>query len=566
MKVSLDEVGNIGAVPDPAPESLPPEAWTQAVNVRCTDMGVETQGGFSRAMSIEVTSATTATVALSITPWAILPVFYGGTSWWIYAGANKVQVATATYNNTNITRQSATSTASIDAASTDKDYSASLSTNWSMVESGGVPIIAQKNDPPQYWYPPGITTRMQELDWDKSAGTKWSTRTAGAVTCEILRTFGNYVLALRTIENSTEYPRRMRWSHPSTNGLTPYTWDESKGAYLAGRKDFEGAEGDIVDAGKLGSNVIVYCQKGAHIARKTGDQYTFAFDPLRGSHGLFASRCWAEIKAGQHFVLTPEDLVITDGVSWDSIGAQRWRKTLFASIDQTHYRNTFCLRNAGKQELWICYPTNGSACTMALIWNWRYNTWYQRELGGVLDMALGVVQSPGSYSPLWDDAVGVWDDYQGTWDDYASDPRQLRLIAAHPGGGLYDTSLWHMDDDTVTTPTGGAMVYRLQRTGLAISGQSIRGKLVVDNSMRKEINGVWLKVSALEGSTISVRVGGQEDPSKGVNWGRRFDYVVGDSIYAEAEINTRYIAIEIVSSAKFRLVGYQLDMEQAGTF
>ena len=182
----LNNIGSVGVIKDIPAHELPPEAFSEAINVRFRLQKAELFQGHEDVYNITV-SAATATQAIIESPWYIQPIESGSVYYWLYAGKQNVHVATPESNSTNINKLDSTASATL-------LYSATPSIRWNGANLGGLAILNNSIDPPQVWPAVSLTTRLQDLQWDQSAGTTWLTRSAGAVTCAVFRTYGLILL------------------------------------------------------------------------------------------------------------------------------------------------------------------------------------------------------------------------------------------------------------------------------------------------------------------------------------------------------------------------------------
>lgn len=582
MRLPFDNVGAIGVIGDLRPESLPVDAWTRLVNVDLGYDGVTKAQADEEIYFLTVIAGTTSIQSIAHDPWFLMPVEADGITYWIYPGVNQVHAATALINRVALTRQSATSTASIDTSSVEKEYSATTGSLWSGAILAGIPLLNVDTAPPQYWYPISTSQRLQELDWDKSAGTKWSERTAGAITCETLRTYREYAIALKTTEGGTAFPRRLRWSHPAPPVTTPFTWDESKPAYDAGIHDFEETNDDLVDAEVLQGILYVYKEGTTWPVTWVGGRNILAFGTsARFKFGCFAPGCIGAMQ-DRHFVLTGSHMLVHDGTSYQDVGSERWERTLFGAIDSTNWRRTFVFVNEYQDahEVWICYPSTGATwCDEALIWDYQHNTWTQRPLKGISAIAAGTVAQ--NVITTWSPDTQAWDADQSSWNESASDPRQFVPVAAMPdqGGFLLSKRLWRVKsqyEDYIGGSIGGenaSVPYQkvtsiVERIGLPLAGQRRDGTPKTGVLRRYLINEVWPRIRAPDGTVVNVTLGFQETLQDAVVWGTSRAFTVGTSLFTEhyAEGRIPSIRFETDAAVRWTLMGYELDIQPAGEY
>ena len=130
--VNIDNAGQYGIVTDIPPYQLPPNAWSGGNNVRVRNSGIKKCAGFEEVFA-----------SCPIPPHHIFPVSDGTSVYWLALGEDKAYV----FKNqgggwTNITRQT---------TGADVNYTTSEEEGWSHTIIGGVPVMTNFRDPPQFW-------------------------------------------------------------------------------------------------------------------------------------------------------------------------------------------------------------------------------------------------------------------------------------------------------------------------------------------------------------------------------------------------------------------------------
>lgn len=564
---TINNAGSIGVIKDIQDHDLPIEAWSGGDNVRITGYQVEPVGGHLPAYNITVSSGTTITQSPAITAWWMISVNTGEDVFWIYAGQNKVYAATNDKNHINITRQSATSTASITTTSGDGDYSATSNVRWNGAVLSGVPIINNSIDPPQKWSAVSSGTRLEELDWDTSAGTKWSDVN---VTAKVIRAYREFGIALDTTESGTRFPRRVRWSTPAVSGSVPVTWDETDTTRDAGFFDLDDTGDIVIDSLPLRDLNYIYKENTTWSQQFIGGQFVHAFRKMFNTVGALSRDCVKEF-FGKHIVLTPSDLVVHDGINVESIIDKKWKRFLFNDIDTTYFLNTYLVRDHQHYEIWICYPEQGAAVpwpTKALVWNWRNNTWGIRSLDNFSFIADGIVEvvnggtEGDSFLGSWSGIGTTWGTETGIWNFEAVNPSVVSLLAAKGT----TTELFSLD--VGNTFNGTPIPVSIERLALPILQQDKFGQNKVDITRLKHIRALWPYISAEVGTIISVSIGKQDFFNGNVTYNPSVPFTVGSAVRINTSVTGRLIAVKFESSvtSSWALTGYTLDGDVVGRF
>ena len=561
-RIPVGPAGSVGIVSDLSPARVPPEGWTSGLNVDFDGAEARRMQDWETVYNITV-SSTTATQSLAIEPYFLMDVEASAVHHWIYAGQNKVYVATPNANQTNITRQSATSTASITSTSPDKDYSASLSLRWNGAVLAGVPLLNNGKDYPQYWSPVDTSQRLQELQWDDSAGTKWSTVTAGPVTCAVLRSYREFGVALHTTENNVDFPLRVRWSHQAATGSIPSTWDATRLDKDAGSKDLDETEGHVLDGRPLRGSFVVYKSDACWAMRYVGGAAVMSFDSLfEGTIGLFTTDGVVPFH-GKHFLLAQNDIIVHDLVEPINLGKHnKMVRRFFNDVSETYKNLTHVLAYPEDRQIWVVYPsTSATTCDRALVWDWERDLWAIRELPEVNHVAYGFVQPP-TVGDTWDTDDGGWDGWNLSWAEGPASPNKRALIAARgPAKALVQMAQGYSWDGTGRTAF-------LERTHLPIVGIDRQGNPIVDMGAIKQVSALYPQIRAPEGTVFSIRIGAQMFESGAVKWAPAATFTVGTDHRITRIATGRFIAVRIETDAAvdWRLSEYSLEIDVVSRF
>jgi hypothetical protein len=517
MIKSFKNIASVGIITDIDPRALPENAWTDGVNVRFLDNGLEKSKGEAEIFT-----------APAVDPYWLMP-YTGAAAYWIYPGLAKVYV-TDGVTNTNITRQT---------TGADVDYSADPDVGWSGGIIGNIPIINNGIDDPQMWSPASTATKLQSLTW--ATGQTWISQ---GNTAAILRPFKQFLVALDTTESGTRYKQRVRWSHPADSGAVPSTWDETDTTKDAGYYDIQEGGGTLIDCLPLGDTNIIYKESSTIGMQYIGGQFVFRFYNISEDNGIFAARCVKPF-FGKHFLVTKGDVVVHDGNTFESVIDNHRRKELFSLIDADNYRRTYVAPSYQNSEMWICYPTIGSAFpNKAMVWNYKDNTWTTKDLPQAKHIAYGVVDAGGA--DTWDTDSGTWNLDTARWDSASYNPSSLRNLIA----GI---DKFYLADETEQRD-GVDMASRVERTGLDFG----------DPDRVKYIKRLWPRVETSGDITISV--GSQMEPSDAVSWSD-YTYSSGDS-KVDVDVAGRFIAIKFSSNTNvtWTLNDFDVEYEFRGRF
>jgi hypothetical protein len=513
------------AATDVAPHKQPDGAWTRVENMRFTAGRAETILGQAFALG-----------SPAVAPHFWLPYDDGTTFFGIYAGLNKIHVASGS-GHYPLTRQS---------AGVDVDYSASVLRGWNGGVLHGIPILNNGFDVPQMWLPASLSQRMENLGaWNPA----WR--------CGVVRPFKNYLVALDVTKDGTRYPYMVKWSHPADPGTVPSSWDETDPTRDAGEYSLSGTSDFVIDCLPLGNTNIVYKSFTTHSMQLSGDAETiFRFDEIFSSIGAISRECAASFLK-KHLVFGIDDLIVHDGLEAQSVAHARVRKWLSANVDRQNAGMSFLVSNHSDKEIWCCFPEVGATyCTRALVWNYRDNTFGVQELPEISHATFDLFdqQPPGE---TYDTAVGDYDSEVGPYDIFTYNPNLRTLVGASPSNNALVQFL------TGTSSLTGPRVSLLERVGIGIP---VRDNQPPDISRVKFLSRIFPLISGEQGGVVLISAGAQEGLNTPVVWRDPEPFVIGTDTFVDGGVSGRLLALrfEGQSGVSWQLEGLSLDVRFVG--
>ena len=303
-------LGAVGVVTDVDPYNLPIGGFTRAKNVRFTE-GKVTHGPVYREVSASVTSE---------------PAF--AVSVFANSGYDSVILVDTAFNVSEFVGGAVAASNRYAGGATSFPgtiTAASLADVQYLNKAGRTPISRV----------PGATnSAFSELaNWPDGDSTDASTFVQNNTwTTAVLRSYGDFLLALNTTENSTNYPNRVRFSDPALANSVPATWDDTDTTKSAGFTDLVQMNTPIIDGATLGPNFLIYSQDQVWMMEFVGGTFIFNFRKVFSDAGVISANCIAEVE-GQHFVFDRDDIYVTDGNSRQSICEGKVRDYIFSGID-----------------------------------------------------------------------------------------------------------------------------------------------------------------------------------------------------------------------------------------
>jgi len=465
--VELYSLGDVGIITDIRGHLIPPEAWTSGKNILFTKNGVQRALGYSSVLG-----------TLSVVPEFIFNAPGSGASFWIYCSLTKAYVYESGVH-TNITRQS---------AGVDVDYTTVNGRDWQGTMFGGIPILNNGIDIPQYWTSLNITSNLANL-------TNWPTD----LRANLIKSFGPYLIALNLLDNGTRLASGVQWSDKADPGTLPSSWDYTDPTVDAGRMQLTDSEGgDIKDGLLLGNQLIVYKEYSTHTLRYVGGQDILGADLLLSDSGILTAKCVCAYKHGtRHFVVTANDIITHGGTKVvEHIADDRVKAEIFSNIDPTNFEKSFVFENPSLNQCLFVYPTLGSTYpNLAAVWDYNRNTWSFRDWDGV---SVDVGNLTESTETAWDAESSVWDDLGIAW----SRQERLQVIVV----SSENNAAWQFNSGYAFGNL--AIVSYVERTELAIDGVDRFKKPTASLSSIKQLSRVWPKVTGE--ANLSIYVGSQD--------------------------------------------------------
>lgn len=498
--IRIKNPGSHGVNKDLSVHELPLGIWTDANNIRFLDGYAYQFPGVKEAYTPP-----------SITPYFILPYTKDGERHWLYAGVSAVYDTYLDGTGTPVHTDVSGAT-----------YSAAPNT-WVGVVLGGVPILNNGQDAPIRWDTDLVNNFVTLDNWQ------------AGVTCDSLRSYGQFLVALNVAKSGTKYPYMVKWSHPAAPGTAPASWDETDPDYAAGEWNLADGVGPIIDGLELRDSFMIYCEKSIHRMDYIGGSNIFKFTKVLGTSGAMSRNCIVEFD-GVHFVLTNDDVIVHDGQSPVSVLNEKTRRFLFRDISAEYKHRSFVVKNPFFNEIYICYPTVGNtSCDKALVWNYVNKTISFYDLPNVYHGDFGAVEQ--AVVNDWDSDTESWDSDTTLWNDAEAVPYFSRVLLASA-----DTKLYLMDLTRGSTPLASF----LERQGMSFGRPENHFLL----------QGIYLRVKGDDGATLRIRIGGHDlDPYKDPTYDVETIYTIGEDIYVDALVDRRYLAIKIenIDASEFRI-------------
>ena len=534
--IPLENAGQTGIVQDIQPWQLPINAWSDGNNVRMEHGSVHKCKGYGSVME-----------TCPVAPYHVVYIKDAeGNKYWVACGLTAVHVYdvdAATW--TDITRSSGA-------------YTATATEGWSSTVIGGVLILNNFKDVPQFWAIsastglPSTATALADL-------TNWTATDR----CKSMRSFRSFLVALNIEDKSSGTLRQSRvvkWSTEAAIQTVPASWDENDATVDAGEYELADTKGDILDGLPLRDTFMIYKEDAVYSMTYVGTPFIFSFRQLSPSVGILSKNCVAEFDGG-HFLFGNGDLYLNDGQKITSLLPHKMRDHVFSILDGDHLEKSFVVADYGRTEMLACFVSaysSSNQCDKALIWNWVHNTFSIRDIPELAHIGYGSVKNEASFTtwlatasitplPTWSTATGAW---ATSWENVEN----VLLFASPTDTKLYRDGVGNKEDDTNMTAF-------IERTGLTFTAQNNP-----DQSTVKRIKAIWPKMTITNSDTVDFYVGTQMSTEEGVSWKGPFTFNPDTQSKVSCRASGKYygVKIETTTDTDWRLEGLEFELEDAG--
>ena len=600
--IPIEQVGQYGIVKDQNPWQLPPNVWTDGNNVKTDEGSMRKALGYASVMT-----------TVPVAPYYITHLVAGIVEFWVIGGLTAIHVYDNTLKATELdgamTSSSSTSAIDVDStadfqskgtitieseqitytsktatafggtitrgangttAATHADdlavnrtkkwyditrssgaYEATAAENWTSTAIGGVLILTNGVDDPQYWAlvsgVPESTQLMQDLN-------NWP----GSVECKSMRAFRSFLVALNVTKSDVNYPRLVKWSTEAAIQTTPTSWDETSATVDAGEYELADSRGDILDGMPLRDNFMIYKEDSTYIMSYVGTPFIFSFRQLSPTVGAIAKNCVVEYPAG-HAIFGNGDFYINDGRTLKPILPPKLKSYVFTTIDGEAISKSFVVADYGRSEILFCFSKDGGVTVQvdkAIVWNYNTNTFTIRDLPGVGHIGYGNILDPNVMTS-WDAApatTDTWATVSGAWTmSYPTVENVLMFASAE------DTKIYR--DNSGNAEDTSNMTSYIERTGLSMGSQG-----QPDHTTVKRITAIYPKFNIDSTNTINCYLGTQMSTEDSVTWSAAVAFNPDTQSKISVRGSGKYYGVKFESTTDmdWKLDGYSIEVNDAG--
>ena len=663
--IPIDQVGQVGIVKETSPWQLPPNVWSDGNNIKTDEGSIKKTPGYAEVMA-----------TCPVSPYHIIQLTLGEPEFWVVGGLAAIYcydntskttlldgginnsvttvtvdsttgfeaIGTITIGSENISYTGKTNTtftgctrgADSTSAATHSDdatvnraskwynitrtsgaYSATADENWTSTIIGGVLVMTNNFDKPQFWElsdgVPLSNTKMQDLSYwpsltllnggvndsvttltvdstddfptsgtvtigteDISYTGKTSTTFTGCtrganstsaashsdnapvfvnVFCKSMRAFRSFLVALNIKRGGVSYPRVVKWSTQAGIQGVPASWNETTSTVDAGEYELADTKGDILDGLQLRDTFMIYKEDATYSMSFVGTPFIFSFRQLSPTIGAISKNCVAEFDGG-HAIFGKGNFYINDGQRLKPILPQKLKEYVFTTIDGAQINKCFVAPDYGRTEILFCFTADGAPTNQpnkAIVWNYITNTFTIRDLPDLAHIGYGNVGNPTT-STTWASTTTTWAGTTGPWT-MSYDLQDKVLLFADPS----NTKLYR--DGSGNKEAATDMVSYVERTGLSMNEQG-----QPDHSTVKRISSIWPKMSISGSDSINVYLGTQMSTEGGISWNAPVAFTPNTKSKVSVRGTGKLYAVRFESTTdmNWELDGYSIEVSNVG--
>lgn len=406
------------------------------------------------------------------------------------------------------------------------------------------------NGYPVFGAPPSGPSQMPPWYYDGAAVKRLPDWPADRIGWS-LAPFNQHIFAASPtmVATGTMDEERVEWSDAGTLGGIPVAWTPTA-SNQAGDLYLGLGKGPVMCMAPMGDSLMAYRAEGLYAITYSGRPYIYTARKLSEAVGAASHNAVARVPAGQ-VVLTPGDIVLTDGTQVRSIGDGRVKRTIFAGVSQAGLRVSHVYVVPSRNEVVVALALGrDDVCNVAYVWDLLRDRWGIRELPEVTHTASGIVPQP--YTVLtWETDLGPWETDPRPWDS----PQRGGYKANPVGMSPTKAQVFNVDTGD-TRANGDTITASCERTGLVLK----------DEQTVKLISAVYPRIQGSVGSQVTVRVGAQMAAADAVVWGAPQPYVIGQTHKVDCRVQGRLAAVRFEGRglAPWSVAGFGLEFTPRG--
>ena len=212
-----------------------------------------------------------------------------------------------------------------------------------------------------------FTNNADKLQYfDVNTSTAFADLATDAPVAKYITVVRDFVVVANTLESSTRYPTRVRWS--GINDETEWTYSQTTQA------DYQ----DIPDGGNIvairgGEFGLVLMDKAIYRMSYIGTPFVFQFDNISRGTGCYNENSVAQYQ-GITFFLSDDGFYMCDGQTVKPIGSEKVDRYFFDTLELSEIGTMSASVDSVRKLVVWNYPTSGNLRKL-LIYNFKTSRW-----------------------------------------------------------------------------------------------------------------------------------------------------------------------------------------------
>lgn len=425
-------------------------------------------------------------------------------------------------------------------------------------------------------YPKAGAPNSPTSTWGSSSDV-WS--------CQALRSYGDFLIALGMNEGGVEKPARVRWCDPVLANEAAVKWDASDTTTLAGFNDLVQLDGGIIDGLSLGNQFVIYSRDQVWLMDFVGGQFVFNFRRLYSDIGIINANCVVEVGSA-HYVFGNDDIYAHNGTEKQSIASGKVRDFIFNNMNSSNNHVNFVHHSERFNIVMFCYNSgDGNAkfdhaehCNKAAVYNYEEGTWSFMDLpnvtaSGVGNLSANEITYDEAGAPTYESLGGNYQDSTASFSRQSLFINAVQRIESPSSTSAYPVSSadsYHgltkanlLALDSLTDPrvvasyqAGQNAGATLERTGIDLdeTGQNLRAY--------KSLTNLYPQMVSASGSTISFSVGAADLPNNAPNYSTVTFFHPSSQYQVNTRAAGRYLSYKVSTvdpESHFAFTGFDAD-------
>lgn len=431
---------------------------------------------------------------------------------------------------------------------------------WSSCQVAGVTTLARKDMVP---YARSISA---DATYKEMSVSNWPVNT----TCAVMRSYGDFLLALNVTKGAINYPTMVKWCDPVPYGaaVAAIDWDETSTTNSAGENVLGELKNPIKDGLTLGTQFILYATDQVWLMEYTGSSLVFNFRRLFPTGGIMNTNCVVEVE-GKHYVFGSDDIYVHDGNSKKSVADNKVRRRVYKTLDPNKKNRFFVVHDAIANLIHFCYVSrqnevnfpNTAFCNKAAIYNYREDTWSFMDLPNVVGGAEATVTLTSSQYP------SVTDTYQSYNTDYLSFETTAPKVPIMLGltdlaNGLTESRVYATDLPTIGVVNLPANLETFKPAYVVRAGLDM-DEIQAGLRGYKTIRGLQPQAEfEVSDGTFYWQLGASDLPGGPIVYSTNYYFNPSTDYQISSKVSGRYLAYKISTSniENFRISGFDMDV------